>query len=196
VEGNEKADEQAKKAITEGSSDRNKLPKMLRKKLPYSKTAMIQAFGEKLKERAQKEWMASRRYDKMKKTDPKIPSNKYLKLITPLPRKLASILSQLRTGHTPLAKHLHRIGKIDSPVCPLCQQTDETVQHVMLHCPAHDAARQTLRNSTGGRDINITKLLTTPKTLKALFKYIADTGRWHSTFGELPELEEEQGNRR
>jgi len=132
----------------------------------------------------------------MKKTDPKIPSSKYLKLITPLPRKLASILSQLRTGHTPLAKHLHHIRKIDSPVCPLCQQTDETVQHIILHCPAHDTARQTLRNSMGGRDINIMKLLTTPKTLKALFKYIVDMGRWHSAFNELLELEEEQGNRR
>jgi hypothetical protein len=35
---------------------------------------MIQAFGEKLEERVQKEWTASQRYDKMKKTDPEIPS--------------------------------------------------------------------------------------------------------------------------
>jgi hypothetical protein len=43
----------------------------------------------------------------------------------------------------------------------------------------------------GGRDINITKLLTTPKTLRALFKYMAETGRFCGTFGDIPSLDEE-----
>jgi hypothetical protein len=60
----------------------------------------------------------------------------------------------------------------------------------MLHCPAYNVARQTLHNNTGGRDINIMKLLTMVKTLHALFTYITETGQWHSTFGELPTLEE------
>jgi hypothetical protein len=62
----------------------------------------------------------------------------------------------------------------------------------MLHCQAHWAARQKLQNSTGGRDINLTKLFTTTKTLHALFTFIAETGSWHSTFGDLLTLEEEQ----
>jgi hypothetical protein len=107
--------------------------------------------------------------NRMKKTDPTTPSRKYIDLITDLPRKIASILSQLRTGHAPLAKHLHWIGKSDSPICPDCQQSEETIQHFLLHCMAHQAARQALCNSTGGRDINIMKLLTMPKTLPALF---------------------------
>jgi hypothetical protein len=131
----------------------------------------------------------------MKKMDPKTPSTKYIDLVMPLPRKLASVLSQLRMGHTPLAKHLHHIGKADSPTCPACQQDDETVQHLMLHCQANQAARQKLRNSMGGRDINLTKLFTTTKTLRALFTFITETGRWHSTFGDLPTLEEEQHRR-
>jgi hypothetical protein len=175
----------------EGSSTMDKLPKLLRNKLPYSKSAMIQVFREKLKGRAQKAWEASKQYGRMKKTDPTTPSNKYLKLITPLPRKLASILSQLQTGHTPLAKHLHCTGKTESPICPACQQVKETIQHFMLHCPAHNATRQTLCNNTGGRDINITKLFTTAKTLCTLFTYITETGRWHSTFRDLLALEEE-----
>jgi ribonuclease HI len=195
VEGNERADEQAKKAITEGSSDKQRLPRLLRKTLPHSRSAAKWAFGETLKHNAQKLWQKSPRYTKMKKTDPTTPSNKYLKLIANLPRKLASILSQLRTGHTPLAKHLHRIGKVDSPICPECQQGEETLQHFMLHCAAHREARQILCNSTGGRNIDITKLLTTPNTLPALFKYVATTGRFHSTFGDLPTLDEEQQER-
>jgi ribonuclease HI len=54
VEGNKRADEQAKKAITEGSSDTQDLPKILKKTLPYSKSAMKWAYGEKLKCNAQK----------------------------------------------------------------------------------------------------------------------------------------------
>jgi hypothetical protein len=42
-----------------------------------------------------------------------------------------------------------------------------------------------------GRDINITKPFTTPKTLQALFTYITETGRLHNTFSELPTLEVE-----
>jgi hypothetical protein len=74
-------------------------------------------------------------------------------------------------GHTPLAKHLHHIGKADSPICPACQQGKQTVQHFMLHCTAHQEARlrQGLCNSIGGRNINITKFTTTPNTLPALF---------------------------
>jgi len=119
------------------------------------------------------------------------PSNKYLKLITPLSRKLTSILSQLRMGYVPLAKHPHCISKADSPTCPACQQAKETTQHFLLHCPAHNAARQSLCNNMGGRSIDITKLLTTLKTLCALFLYIMETGRWQNSFGKLPTLEEE-----
>ena len=39
----------------------------------------------------------------------------------------ASILTQLRTGHAPLAKHLFCIGKVNSPICPECQQSEEPV---------------------------------------------------------------------
>ena len=194
VEGNEQADEEAKKAVTEGSSDEHKLPKMLRRTLPHSRSAVKWVHNETLKQHAQKGWKTSKRYNKMMKTDPTTPSNRYINLVTKLPRKLASILAQLRTGHAPLAKHLYCIGKINSPICPACQQSEETIQHFMLHCPTHQAARQTLRNSIGGRNINITKILTSPKSLGALFKYVAETGRLHNTFGELPELREEDGS--
>jgi hypothetical protein len=147
--------------------------------------------NKKLKDLAQKGWQSSKWYDRMKKTDPTTPSNKYINLVTTLPRKPASILSQLRTGHTPLAKHLHRIGKMNSLICPACQQSEETI-----HCPAHQAARQTLQNSMGGRNIDVTKLLMSPKTLCALFKYITEMGHFHNTFGNLPELRKENRNGR
>ena len=46
----------------------------------------------------------------MKATDPVAPSSKYLKLIDDMPSKQVSLLTQPRTGHLPLAKHLHHIN--------------------------------------------------------------------------------------
>jgi ribonuclease HI len=188
--GNEKADEQAKKAVTEGSHTIQYLPEYLHNPLPHSKSALLQAHNAKLKTEAQKAWVKSPRYPRLKKTDPVSPSDKFIKLTSKLPRKLMSILTQLRTGHAPLAKHLHRIKKADSPMCPACLQDTESVQHFMLHCPAHQAARHTLRQATGGRDINIAKLFTTSKTLRALFKYVADTGRFPNNLDHVPFLQE------
>jgi hypothetical protein len=127
----------------------------------------------------------------MKKTDLTAMSNKYPMLITPLPRKMASILTQMRTGHVPLAKHLHHIGKANSPTCPACQQHKEMIEHLLLHCLAHQDARQALRSKVEGRNIIIAKLLTMPKTLQLLFCFIAATRRFHNTFREVPTLQEE-----
>ena len=167
----------------EGSSKTNKLPGLLKKTLSHSKSAIKWMHNEKLKRHAQKQWQASKQYNRMMKTDPTMPSNKFISLITKLPRKLASILTQLRMGHAPLAKHLYHIGKIDSPTCPACQQSEEMVQHFILHCTAHQAARQTLQNSIGGRNIDIMRILTSPKSLRALFKYVAETGCWTARLG-------------
>jgi len=48
----------------------------------------------------------------------------------------------------------------------------------------------------GGRNINITRLLMSPKTLCTLFKYIAEMGHFNNTFGDLPEGREEGRNGR
>lgn len=129
-------------------------------------SATTWAHNQKIKHLTQKNWQKSTHYNRMKKTDPITPLNKYINLITKLPRKLASILSQLRIEHVPLAKHLHRIGQMDSPICPACKQSKETMQHFMLHYPAYHAARQSLWNSTGGRNIDVTKLFTSSKTFQ------------------------------
>lgn len=113
-------DEEAKKAVTEGSSHINGLPNFLKENLPHSKAAKNQAYNEKLKKRAQKEWTASPRHTHMKRLFPTAPTKKYLTLVKDLPHKHTSILTQLCTTHAPLTKHLHSIGKADSSICPNC----------------------------------------------------------------------------
>ena len=85
---------------------------------------------------------SSRRYSRVKSTDSTVRSKKYLKLVESIPGKHASILTQLRTGHIPLAKHLHRINRLDSPICPACRANSESVTHFILHCPASRLTRQ------------------------------------------------------
>ena len=154
----------------------------------HSKSACIQTLNDKFKAQVQKEWQKSPLFDRMKTTYPTAPSNSFLKLMAQLPRKLTNILTQLRTGHAPLAKHLHYIKKTDSPLCPACLQNTESVQHFLLHCTAHQEARQRMWHNTGGHNINLSRLFTTAKSLRILFWFIAETGRFHNDLELLPYL--------
>ncbi|KAJ7717117.1 hypothetical protein DFH07DRAFT_973720 [Mycena maculata] len=70
---------------------------------------------------------------------------------------------QLRTHHVPLAKHLFRINKHHTSVCPCCGFIDETVDHYL-----HEDARRQLHTSS--RLARYSKLLLAdPELLPALF---------------------------
>ncbi|KAJ7107435.1 hypothetical protein C8R44DRAFT_541926, partial [Mycena epipterygia] len=92
-------------------------------------------------------------------------------------------LLQLRTGHIPLAKHLFRINKADSPICPCCGQANETVAHYLLHCSAHADARCKLVRAGGLLTCALPKLLGVPSLYPHLFCYLARTGRFHTIHG-------------
>ncbi|KAJ7810156.1 hypothetical protein B0H14DRAFT_2379309, partial [Mycena olivaceomarginata] len=76
-------------------------------------------------------------------------------------------------GEIDAKRKLNRINRAESPLCPCCHQSDETVMHYLLRCPAHANARAELHRK-GGRDSRVLeKLLTRPKLLPPLFQYIA-----------------------
>jgi hypothetical protein len=132
IAGNKAADVEAKEASHTGSSPANRLLAPLRHTLPHSKSATVQEFHRKPKQRAVCFWRKSERYTQMRDIDPSIPSSKYWKAISGLPCKHASLLTQLYTGHVPLNAHLHHIGKAETPLCPACHQHEETVHHYIL----------------------------------------------------------------
>jgi len=74
----------------------------LKKELPDSKAATRRAYNVKINKRAQKEWMASARY--------RHPHN---------PNQHWAHKRKTYHANTP---HLHRIGKVKSPVCPTTKQ--------------------------------------------------------------------------
>ena len=45
------------------------------------------------------------------------------------------------TGHIGLNKHLHRINRSDTPNCPNCIDTEETVAHYIGQCPPYSRMR-------------------------------------------------------
>ena len=69
VTGNEKADEQAKRAAKGESSPPEELPACLRKPLPISKAAMRRSFKKKLTATADNCWKESPRYRKLARID-------------------------------------------------------------------------------------------------------------------------------
>ena len=52
-------------------------------------------------------------------------------------RKLEVSLTRLRSGHVGLQEYLHRIGKVDSPLCSHCDLEAEDVEHYLIHCSAY-----------------------------------------------------------
>ncbi|KAG2742523.1 hypothetical protein P692DRAFT_201795598 [Suillus brevipes Sb2] len=126
IPGNEAADEQAKCAAWGENSENPKLPISLRNAdntpilLPRSKAAIKQTFCSIIALETTSILQMSPRYARFKEIDPSFPSKGFAKLAEKLPRCHASLLIQLRTGHIPLNKHLHRISKAPSPLCPSC----------------------------------------------------------------------------
>lgn len=56
-------------------------------------------------------------------------------------RKGMRLVTFAITEHCSLNGHLHRMGLVESPVCTLCGEDDETMAHIMTDCPAHSALR-------------------------------------------------------
>ena len=58
----------------------------------------------------------------MAELDPSLPSKHYAELVSAIPRRHASLLIKLRTGHVPLQAFLARIGKAIWPTCATCRE--------------------------------------------------------------------------
>ena len=190
IEGNETADVAAKEAARGSSSAINKIPANLRQRgtnltLPTSAAKLKQLHLDKLKLLAISVWKNSKRYNRVRLTATTLPAKYFTKLVDKLPRKHASVLFQLRSGHAPLRRHLHRIGKAQSPICPACHSAHETVFHFLIKCPAHRNHRVDLFREVGLKRRNIVYLLSNKDAVHPLFRFIHESGRLASVFGGL-----------
>ena len=187
IVGNKRADEVAKSAASGISSDTRDLPTFLRRgPLPVSISATRQHLKKAMKARWQTEWKASKRYTASNKIDPLLPSDNYLHIINQLHRNQASLLTQFRTGRVPLNTILHRMKKHDTPECPHCKNgTRETIPHFLLDCPHYATARRLLQSKLRREASSIPFLLGTRRGIPHLLRYISNTNRLKTTFGEV-----------
>ncbi|CCA76508.1 hypothetical protein PIIN_10501 [Serendipita indica DSM 11827] len=181
IQGNEAADEEAKKAITEGASRPSEHPRWLREPLPSNLSAVKQECKRLAKEGARERWNNSKRFDRMSKIDETMPSGRYLKLTDKLSRRDAALLIQLRTGHTGLNGHLNRINRADSPWCPHCGERNyENLMHVLYICPKYGEARAEWERSLRGRTEDLKEVLGTEDGIEETLKFIRKTRRWRT----------------
>jgi hypothetical protein len=155
--------------------------------LPRSKAALWRTAKGKLDTRARKAWQDSPRHDKLARIDAKMPSKEYLKLVENLPRKKASLLFQLRVGQVPLRAHLYRITRAEAPNCEKCHGAIESVHHFLMVCPAYARERRVMAREGGRETRTMGKLLSSEKLLPHLFRYVASTGRFAKTLGDMDE---------
>lgn len=141
-------DEEAKRAAKRHSSHKQSLPPQIHKALPRSRTSAIRTFWAELEHRHNGAWQKSTRYTRFKAIDEldiTRASQACWKLSQSLPRKLLSVLTQLRMGHALLQQHLYRIKQVDSPTCPCCKRYPEMIFHYLMECRAHYTLRTRLR---------------------------------------------------
>ncbi|KAI0774616.1 hypothetical protein BD413DRAFT_472502 [Trametes elegans] len=121
----------------------------------------------------------------MRATAPSLPSEDFVNLVRLLPRRQAALLFQLRTGHIPLAVHLHRINCAESAQCLGCGGGEETVEHFLLQCPRYEAEQRRFLGPWGGPARDMGALLNSMEALKPLFQFIGATWRFHARLGAL-----------
>ena len=183
---NEKVDELAKQAAQGESSQTKELPTFLCKPLPASLSAMRQESKDKIQCLWARHWKHSPRSRSLAKIDNSIPSKKWMDLVKLLTKKQAAILIQLRTGNIGLNGHLHRIGKINSPLCTKCDaNTEEMVHHYLFECDHYQQERIPLIQKLWRKAHKISYLLTNPTATLPLLKFIHVSGRLKNTFGDI-----------
>jgi ribonuclease HI len=184
VKGNEEVDKMAKDAAAGRSSAMAALPHLLRSPLPTSASALKQNFNSNLKAKWATMWDASPRKPRLEQFGDAFPFSAFLNKIFMLTRKQSSTILQIRCGHFPLNKYLHRINKSDTDRCQACADRGEhappaeTFNHYLFDCPAHHLARETLIDEIGIDNLYLAEIMQDTNRMKALITFINRTRRF------------------
>jgi len=153
----------------------------MQERAPNQTVSMRQSHVKKVNVKSRSRFKSSPRCQCLHHIDPSMPSSKFRLDMMNAKCWHTSMLVQLRTGHVPLHKHLHRIGQAESPTCPTCHSSEETVHHYLMTCLTHSSYRKWLKNCLGRAAKSIRVLLANPKAFPHLFRYIHNTKCFSST---------------
>ena len=133
IEGNERADELAKR----GTRRRYIGPEPC---IPLSKTKQLGFLKGFVEERAKERWGETEglRQSKLAIREQK---PKDLAALMRMSRKALRGLVGILTGHCNLGRHLHVMGIKQDPICPKCGLEEETPDHLVSRCPRYFCER-------------------------------------------------------
>ena len=181
IKGNTTADKEAKWVAEGHSTAKKDLPKYIHKAMRRSLSALKQENSKQANEAWKKEWSKSERFARFKAPDIVSPaSKKFLMLISDrrIPKKMSSLIFQLRVGHAPLNSYLHWFERVDSARCPACGVERETTEHFILRCPKYAHERWALLRHIKDNNPKIEKVLSDPNVIIPLIHYIGATERF------------------
>ncbi len=130
-------------------------------------------------------------YTRLHQLDPILPLKGYMTILTLLNCNQGAVLTQLQTGHVPLAQHLKWINKTDSPTCAYCKQHNKTVLHYLITCPAHHHTQDKITLKLGRGTLDINNLLSHLIAIIYLLQYIDNTEQLRKTFGQVRTTKEQ-----
>ncbi|KAG6824425.1 hypothetical protein H0H92_006925 [Tricholoma furcatifolium] len=166
VEGNEKADKEAKAGA----------------RIWQARFVTLAHAKRRTKEKALEKWKAQ-----WKQTTPtggfapanKLPpTTKPRKHVYKYARELFARLVQCRTKHSFIGEYYARFVPTESTACP-CGENYQTREHILAECELHEEHRDTLREVDN--DLEIGQLLGTEDGIKALAKFLTMTGAFTKT---------------
>jgi Reverse transcriptase-like len=193
VEGNERADQAAKRAAARAASEEEL-------SLAYVRRAGTEARREEGKKwlnaaMAHKPLRARRAYRVTEgfKQDPTAAA---------APNPTASRYYQLKTGHAAVGSYLHKIKAQEDQACQWCRAPHETANHLLFECREWRVQRKTLQGDlirarvqyTAAGEVPGGRLFADQKATKALLTFIATTGVGMRCGEEAWEAEAQRGN--
>lgn len=121
-----------------------------------------------------------------READPSPPGGRQrLEQLACLPRRLVSILTQLRSGCSPLNGDRYRRKLHETPACA-CGALWESRRHYLLECPLYTTQRRALKRSLKCKTLRISHLGDLRATL-AVANYINATDRFPTYFARISE---------
>ena len=178
IEGNDRADEEAKNAAAYGEASHQQSRPPIPPNTVTLKSVQVQKIISETKKAAAKEWDSGKATSQHLRQLSRRRFKTGTRIYGELPRKQAANLIRLRTGHCRLNSYLHRYKIVDDPQCD-CGKGIETPKHFLLTCKKYEKQRDQLRKKIGGRNMRLGILLGNPKTTKATLEFVEETGRFN-----------------
>src|SRR5579859_7188748 len=191
IKGNEKADEEAKKAAQERPQRQQTPPQY---KL---KSAQVPKINEDINKVARETWNHGKKNARQQRklTRPRRFKGG-VRLYGELSRKQLATLIRLRTGHCRLNSYLSRLNVIEDPTCEQCERRVENIKYFLLLCKKYEGPRNELKKNVGGRNMRVENLLGDPKLVKYTLEYVEKTILYDSEARSIGWRTHSRGKRR